>query len=300
MIRLSVVIATYNRASSLEAILGTLAAQTAEPSLWECIVVDNNSRDHTAQRFAAFAAAHPELNLRMVCETRQGLSAARNRGLAAACGAYVAIVDDDELLNDAFIASYIDFFDNHTDALAAGGRVVPQYVTGRPAWMSGFTEQPIANPTDWGDAVREFPAGHIPAGGNMAFRRSALERAGGFDLSLGRTGNTLLGGEESDLFERLARAGVRFWYVPGAVIRHVIPPAKLTDDYFRRLCYNVGVSQRRRALLHGRLGRLHMAETVKWAVTLGVALFYTVSFRPAKARYLLRMRWEITKGLARG
>lgn len=300
MIQLSIVIATYNRAVFLERTLRSLDGQTAPARTWECVVVDNNSQDDTSARFSAFAADHPELQLRMVRETRQGLSPARNRGIAESRGVCVAIVDDDELLNAEFVASYLDFFDTRPDALVAGGRVIPEYMEGRPRWMSGFTEQPIANPTDWGDSVREFPAGHIPAGGNMAFRRDVFERVGGFDPSLGRTGTTLLGGEESDLFERLAHRGVRFWYVPGAIIRHVIPPAKLTPDYFRRLCFNVGVSQRRRAVLHGRLARLFAAEAVKWCVTLAVALSYVATFRFSRAVWLVRMRWHITKGLARG
>lgn len=54
----------------------------------------------------------------------------------------------------------------------------------------------------------------------------------------------LIGGEENDFFERMMRGGETCWYVPDAVMWHIIPPGKLTEDYFRRLCYNVGVSQR--------------------------------------------------------
>ena len=100
---------------------------------------------------------------------------------------------------------------------------------------------------DFGDAVRPFPAGRVPGGGNMAFRRTGLARYGGFDPSLGRVNGRLIGGEENDFFERLLRGGETIWYVPGAVMWHIIPPSKLTADYFRRLSYNVGVSQRLRA-----------------------------------------------------
>lgn len=300
MIPLTILIATYNRAASLEETLRTVATQTADPALWECVVVDNNSDDDTYARAEAFAAAHPLLRVRAVHEPRQGLSPARNRGIAESCGAVVAFVDDDERLDAGFAAAYLHFFAAHPEALAAGGRVVAEYVAGRPRWMSGFAEQPVANPTDWGSVVCKFPAGHIPAGGNMAFRREVFDRFGAFDPALGRTGTVLLGGEESDLFERLGRAGVRFWYVPGATIRHIIPPEKLTRDYFRRLCYNVGVSQRRRAERHGRRLRLFAVEAAKWIATLGIAVAYLFTLRPCKARYLLLMRWQITKGLARG
>ena len=47
MIKLSLVIATYNRAEQLMITLRSVAAQTADKTIWECIVVDNNSTDHT-------------------------------------------------------------------------------------------------------------------------------------------------------------------------------------------------------------------------------------------------------------
>lgn len=296
MIRLSLIIATYNRAAPLLTALESVVHQDADAALWECVVVNNNSKDDTEERFAQFAARYPSLNLRMVRETQQGLSHARNRGIAESTGQYIAIIDDDERINEAFISSYICFFDAHPDAASAGGRIIPEYPSGHPAWMSRYVEQPIANPIDLGSAVREFPAGHIPGGGNMALRRSAVVRYGAFDPSLGRVGGKLIGGEESDLFERLARGGERCFYVPDAVMWHIIPPEKLTDDYFARLCYNVGVSQRVRAKLHRRYLRTVTTEMLKWGATLLLAL----TMRPCRSRRLLRMRLEITKGLTSG
>ena len=82
MPRLSLIVATYNRAEQLLTTLRSVAAQTAPAAEWECVVVDNNSTDDTAARFEEFRTAHPELPLRRVSETRQGLSWARNRGIA--------------------------------------------------------------------------------------------------------------------------------------------------------------------------------------------------------------------------
>ena len=297
MIRISLVIATYNRAGSLAETLGSVAQQTLPAGEWECIVVDNRSTDDTAVRFEAFAAGCPQLNMRRIYEERQGLSHARNAGIAAAQGEYIAIVDDDERLNPEFLAAYAALFDSYPEAMSAGGRVIAEYETGRPRWMSPFTEQPIANPTDWGDRVRPFPRGHIPAGGNMAFRRTAFERWGLFNPELGRVGTRLIGGEESDLFARLREAGAPCYYVPGAVIGHRIPASKLTDDYFDRLCRNVGVSQRTRAAMAGREAELRRRERLKWGATLLLAAWYVLTLRVPKARYLVRMRRNISKGI---
>ena len=179
MIRLSLVIPTYNRAAPLLAALESVVRQDLPPQEWECVVVNNNSPDDTEARFGAFAAAHPGVTLRMVREESPGVSYARNRGLAEARGGIVAFIDDDERVNEGFLRAYADFFDSHPEAVVAGGRIVAEYPGGRPAWMSKWVEMPIANPMDFGDAVRPFPAGRVPGGGNMAFRRfRSLARPG--------------------------------------------------------------------------------------------------------------------------
>lgn len=293
MIRLSLIIPTHNRSERLIAALESVMRQDLPAADWECVVVSNNSTDDTVARFGDFAARYPGLNLRIVTEYGPGVSYARNRGIAETSAPLLVFIDDDERINPGFLRAYADFFDAHPDAVVAGGRIIAEYVTGRPAWLSKYTEMPIANPMDFGDAVRPFPAGRVPGGGNMAFRRSAALRYGGFDPSLGRVGRMLIGGEENDFFERLMRGGETCWYVPGAVMWHIIPPEKLTESYFRRLCYNVGVSQRLRAGMYRRYPKTLLFESLKW----GATLLLSLTMAPRKSLWLIRMRYEISRGL---
>lgn len=293
MIRLSLIIPTHNRSERLIAALESVIRQDLPAADWECVVVSNNSTDDTVARFGDFAARYPGLNLRLVTEDGPGVSYARNRGIAETSAPLLVFIDDDERINPGFLRAYADFFDAHPDAVVAGGRIIAEYVTGRPAWLSKYTEMPIANPMDFGPDVRPFPAGRVPGGGNMAFRRAGLAGYGGFDPSLGRVNGELIGGEENDFFERLLLGGETIWYVPGAVMWHIIPPAKLTGAYFRRLSYNVGVSQRLRAEIHRRLPKTFVLEIAKWAATLVLCC----TMPPRKSRWLLRMRLEISRGL---
>lgn len=297
MVRLSIVIATYNRSAMLMQTLQSVIEQTLPREEWECVVVNNNSTDSTVADFEAFAARYPDYNLRMVLETNQGLSYARNRGIRESEGEYIAIVDDDERIAPEFVASYVALFDDVPDAVAAGGPIVAEYPTGRPRWMSAFTERPIANTMYFGEEVREFPRGRVPGGGNMALRRSAVRRYGVFDTSLGYVGESLVGGEESDLFERLQIAEAKYYYVPKAVMYHIIPKEKLTVEYLRRLSYNVGVSQLRRARYYHRKGRVRLNECGKWLATLVLAAWYGITLQWRKAKYLIIMRYNITRGL---
>ncbi len=300
MICISLIIPTHNRAEPLLAALESVARQDLPAQEWECVVVNNNSADDTESRFAAFAAEHAGLHFRMVFESNPGLSHARNRGLRETTTPLVAFIDDDERINPGFLRAYAAFFDAHPDAVVAGGRIIAEYPAGRPGWMSHYTERPIANPMDFGPEVRPFPAGRIPGGGNMAFRRSVVAKYGDFDPALGRVNGKLTGGEESDFFQRLQRGGETLWYVPDAVMWHIIPPQKLTLDYFRRLSRNVGASQRLRAQRDCRLPEALAAEIAKWAATMLLALGFLLRLSPRKALWLLRLRCGISRGLFGG
>lgn len=293
MIEISLIVATYNRAEQLLTTLNSVAMQKCTPQRWECIIVDNNSADDTRARVERFISDHPTLNFRYHFEPQQGLSHARNAGINIAQGDIIAFVDDDERIADGFFNAYLELFAEKGDAMAAGGRVIAEYPSGRPTWMSRYTERPIANPIDFGPNVIPYPRKGIPAGGNMAFRSVVFRRVGIFDTTLGRKGKSLIGGEESDLFERIAKHQMACYYTHGAAIYHIIPPQKLTADYFSHLSLNTGISQRRRARIHNRVLGLYIGEIAKWCATLLLCLIH----RPAQSRYLLKMRYNITKGI---
>ena len=294
MKKLSLIIATYNRSASLLRTLGSVVSQSAPAEEWECVVVNNNSTDNTAEDFARFASEHQGFNLRMVTEHKQGLSNARNCGIAASVGQYIAIIDDDETLEECYIESYIEFFDCFPEAMAAGGAVRAVFESGRPRWMSHYTERMIANTLDLDIAVTLFPKNRVPAGGNMAFRREVFDRVGLFNPRLGRNGQSLMGGEENDLFARLRAEGYHLYFVPNAAIDHYIPAEKTTEDYFDRLCYNIG---RSKALRAESVDQRISAERCKMVVAYILALLYTLSFQPLKGKYLIRMRKGIYKGV---
>ena len=292
MLRLTLLIPTFNRSRELLRALRSVAEQRLDPALWECVIVDNNSTDDTAEAVARFAEEHPTLQIRRVVEPKAGVSHARNRGLQEARTELIASIDDDERINPNFLEAYLRFFDTHPEANIAGGKIIAEYPSGRPAWMSRWTERPIANPMDYGETVRPFPKGALPGGGNMAFRRSVALRYG-FDTQLGRVGGKLIGGEENDFFLRLVASGETLWYVPQAVMWHIIPAEKLTTDYLDRLSYHIGISQRRRALRDGKLSGAHVAECVKWVATLLLGL----TMSPRKWVRVVRMRRQISRGV---
>ncbi len=293
---LSIVISTYNNGVSLIRTLNSVAKQDADKSLWECIVVNNASTDDTAILVENFMAEHKDINWRVVTEMQQGLSYARNRGIAESKGNFVAFIDDDETINEGFVSAYIDLFLNH-GAFVAAGVLKVCYDSKRPKWMSYYTEKMIANPFELGDKIVTITSSITPTGGNMAFNREIFNLYGNFDTNLGRKGNTLLGGEENDLFERIRDLGERIFYTPHAIATHHIADSKLTPEYFDKLSYGVGVSKRLRAEKSGSERELYSDERKKRFYAFILAMLYTIAFQPKKAKWLLRMRRGISKGV---
>jgi glycosyltransferase involved in cell wall biosynthesis len=245
----SVVIATYNRAADLRGTLASLALMSAGAA-WEVIVVDNNSTDDTAAVVRDAAGSFPA-GLTYVHEPVQGRSAALNAGIAVARGDVVVTTDDDVRVEP-------DWLTHAGDALErlqcgyVGGRVLPIWGGPRPHWLS---ERPgphwaVVALLDYGPTPIELTV-RMPLGVNMAFRREVFDIVGGWDPRVGRRAGTLLGQEVREWCIRARRAGVRGYYVPEMVVRHIIPAERLNKQYFRRWSYWRGIS---RGLLYQQQG----------------------------------------------
>lgn len=292
---ITLLIPTYNRADSLLRTLESIAGQDCPINRWECIVVDNNSQDDTSAQVAAFITAHPTLDIHLLFEGVQGRSSALNSGIAACQGEVVVMVDDDEELLPSFVSGYIRLFEEHPSVGVAGGVMTPRYIGERPKWMSYYTEIPILCPINLGTRPRQFPNHMVPCGGNVAVKRCLFEKHGTFLPHLGRSGDSLIGGEEVELLQRLKRNGEQIWYNPYSEVLHYALSYKLTREHFRRLTYNIGVGQRMRS--PAPLCKLMLREGVKWCATLLISLYFVVTLRPSKALWLTRMRSNITRGL---
>ena len=98
---LSIIVPAYNVrkyiGACMEAILAQLQAQH------ELVVIDDGSSDGTAAELARLCAGRA--NVRVVTQANQGISAARNRGVSEARGAYIAFIDSDDLLLPGALAA---------------------------------------------------------------------------------------------------------------------------------------------------------------------------------------------------
>ena len=206
--RISVVIATRNRAESLGRCLAAL--ERGERRADEIVIVDQSDDDATRD----IVAARPHLTIRYDRQPPRGLGAAQNVGFARATAPIVAVLDDDCLAEGRWLATIAAAFRARPDLDGLTGRVLPQEPRGSRTFA-------VASRTS--EVRREFTGRALPwevgSGNNFALRRTAFDRIGGCDERLG-PGAPAHGGVDMDLFHRLLRAGSRFLYEPDAIVYH--------------------------------------------------------------------------------
>lgn len=233
----SVVVCTYNRHESLAETLDAIALQRVPDGFaWELTVVDNNSRDATRETVERFIASHPGLKVSYLFEGQQGLSHARNRGIAAATGEYLVFTDDDVLPAADWLATLVQGMREH-DCAAAGGMIEPLWLAPPPPWLTERFHGFLAVRTDSEGPKEVRTEEAMPFGASLAFRRSVFAQVGVFDPRLGRKGQVLAGGEEIDVLMRVVRHGGRVMYFPNARVRHKVEAFRLSKRYFRRWRY---------------------------------------------------------------
>jgi glycosyltransferase involved in cell wall biosynthesis len=229
--KLSVILPTFNRAASLPHALGALLRQSADPTSYEVVVVDNNSTDGTAD----VVAQHDRRRVRLVAESRQGLSYARNAGLQAARAPIVAFTDDDVEVAPDWVETILTVMARHPEIEGVGGRVLPSWQDGRPRWLTRDHWAPLAL-QDHGDSRRVFdratPVGLI--GANVAFRREVFDRIGLFSPEVQRVKDGIGSTEDHELLTRLYESGGRMLYHPRMLVMARVPGDRCHRRYHRR------------------------------------------------------------------
>jgi GT2 family glycosyltransferase len=155
-----------------------------------------------------------------------------NAGIASAAGKILAFVDDDVIVDPRWLQ-------NLTAELTSGewvgtaGRVLPARPFTPPPWLSWqYCGGILCANFDLGDQPTELDLDHAPYGANMAFRKNAFEKYGGFRLDLGPRPNSQIRNEDVEFGRRLMKAGERLRYEPSAVVYHPVPEGRITKEYF--------------------------------------------------------------------
>lgn len=237
--QVSVVLCTYDPAllDATTKAIESLLNQTYDDR--EIVVIVDGSRGLYEKIVARFGD-QPDVVLHCNEENR-GLSESRNVGIELASGDVVAFIDDDAIARPEWLEELVDTFERH-DADAAGGRMAPRWVAGKPSflpeefyWLIGVAHR--GYPEEESQVRNTF-------GSNIAFRMDALDDVGGFNPALGRFGDRQIQGEETEIAIRLyEERGSRVWYNPDAVVEHVIFEHRIQPWWLLRRAFWQGFSK---------------------------------------------------------
>lgn len=243
--RISIVVPTVvERVEELQRCIETI--EGLDYPDFELILVDNRKAVPENDPLPELVADRPWL--RVIRESRPGISAARNQGVAHADGSIIAFTDDDVQVDRGWLRAIGMRLCTVPQLDAVTGLVLPSELES-PAqiwferYYGGFSGQRTFDPLTleadprsgrilkgsrivtrdaMGSQVTRFPVygvGAYAAGANMAFRKSALERVGGFDVALG-TGTPARGGEDLATVITVLWTGGLVGYEPSAVVHH--------------------------------------------------------------------------------
>jgi glycosyltransferase involved in cell wall biosynthesis len=202
--RISIVIATKDRAAYLDRALESLGKQIGAPS-FEVVVVDNGSSDPTPQ-IVERAREHQPYEITYVYEERPNRGAARNRGIAAAHGHLILFCDDDVYAPPGYLAAHDAA---HTSSnLAVSGPILN---------VPSYHERPKP-------ALPNYSRAFFCTC-NVSVPKVAINAVGGFDEQF-----HLYGWEDTELGVRLREHGIRGKFAWDAYIWHIKPPVDVTIE----------------------------------------------------------------------
>ena len=158
----SVIVPIYNAAPFLKETLDSIIASTYRPI--EIVMVDDGSQDNSLSIAQDYCANYPEC--RVIAQTNQGVSVARNNAIRHAKGMYILPVDADDKIADTFIQKAVDLIDNNDDIRVVGCR----------CWMFGAINKEWKLP-EFSHALLARK-NMIPA--TALYRKADWERCGGY------------------------------------------------------------------------------------------------------------------------
>jgi glycosyltransferase involved in cell wall biosynthesis len=233
----SVVIPTYNRAKMLGITLESFVHQHYPKNRFEIVVADNNSGDETRQVVEEWQR-RSAVSVKYVFEKRQGVHYARNTAAWQTSGDILYYTDDDMIASRELLEEIVKPFSMDPRVGSATGRILPQWEVLPPEWILKLCNNFRLSLNDLGEQmlIQEKDPGVYSC--HMAMRRGIFFQSGGFNPE--NTAGEWIGDGETGLNIKIKELGYKFAYNGKAVIRHMIPPQRMTQEYLNKRLANQG------------------------------------------------------------
>ena len=209
----SVITTVYNKEETISDCISSILSQDYQE--FEIIIVDDRSADRSATPLASFPG---EGRIRIVKTNHVGHSSAKNSGAKIATGKILYFIDADCVADRGCLNRLKTLFDQ-SDVSCVGGELralnrdhlIPRAIE---IWQNPFQQ---------------------PPGANVAYRREAFEKAGGFDAMIEF-------GEDVDLYWRVRKLGLKYHIDPSVKVR-TVDPQTILDFLKQRFRWGIGYAQ---------------------------------------------------------
>ena len=211
IIRISVILATYNRAQVLNKCLSSLSLQTLPVSLFEVLIGDDDSTDDTEEVVRSYLKT---LQIYYSRAIKSNVCAVRNRVLVHARGDYILFINDDTIPSKNLLEMhYATHEEHHSEKICVMGKIelIEKNICTPFMYYSRF----LTDDSNFGKIPFTYQDFRIAWTCNISVKRSALSRIGPFDEDF-----TLWGYDDIEYFYRLFMTGYRVYYNPLCSAKH--------------------------------------------------------------------------------
>ena len=250
----SVIVPVWNSSDLIGKCLTALAGQDYPRDRFEVIVVDNGSTDDSVEVVRSFAG------VRLLVEPEPGSYRARNVGLKAATGEYVAFTDADCVPDIGWLSGLVDAVLSHPEAGIVAGKIELFAIDG-DGWDACMKYERIfafnqERNVRWNFCVTA----------SWLSPRQFLSGLGGFR-------DDLRSGGDTECSRRVAATGRSVVYAPGSITRH--PARSRFDALMNKRRRVVGGRVKTRRHSPAKLGMILVAETGRDIIRAGRAVEFS-------------------------
>lgn len=234
---ISVIIPTYNNATVLSKSLMTWVWQTMSFTEYEVLVVDNNSKDNTADIIKDFAARYT--NIHYLIETKPGATSARHAGARIAKGGILVFADDDGVYEKNSLEAILEAFEQLPKAEAMACKIDILWDKPAPEWIKPYAF--MQGQLDYGPKLMASRKLYFNSG-LFAIKKKTFEELHGFNPDL--IGGKLIGDGDTGLVIKMWDAHKLIGWTPFARMQHMQQVDKHGSERGIALhFYNTGVGE---------------------------------------------------------
>lgn len=316
MIKLSIIICTFNRSTELEQLLDDIALQydrlpSDSQKEIELILVDNNSFDNTNE-VVYKCIENTSISVKFFTEKKLGLTHCRNLAISKASGSLLGFLHDDLTVDEDWLREAHALADKaqEQDIAVYGARVVPLWQSDKPKWLNSKIPQEIFGTHSYGEDELRYPLEtnyglvDYPSGAHVFIRKDVFDNCGLFREDLGPSAAGGIGlADDYEFFQYLSTLQIPMVYIPQCMVFQPVKPNQMTLQFIRREYFNWGTAK----YWISQTDRLKKSQVRKtkfcfYKSLLSNSLLWVLSFfgGDPQARHLLSFKISETLGQLEG